>query len=219
MVNIEGIYRPLPKDDREFDPEKHEKTLHKKRPLKGKETWIRKSALQNDRKAELIAERSGEKKQSWFKKLFGIKKEPYLDVLTEQGLNEYIQRSNFTFEEKKEGSKFGWVSGIINGHKLEMDTNVAQNPYNTYYNQKNFFIDGEKISEDDAEKIAEKILRLLVQWSINKNQTEKLGAEAKTELSEKDRAVLEVLGKLPPKEAPELEQAGELKQLGPKTEE
>ncbi len=212
----------MPKGDQEFDPNKHEKTVHTKGPLKGKETWARKTAIQSDREAGAIAERRNlvkEKKSSWLRKLFGIKKETYLDTLTEEGLEEEMQRSPFTFEVSKENSSYHTITGKINGHKIQMDVHIHLDGTLTLKNNEVVFVDDEKIADEDAGMIAEKFLPLLSQWRKNQIQIKKLGVENKTELSKKDRAVMEVLGKLQPKKAPELEGTDEQKQLGPKKEE
>lgn len=219
MVNIEGPHRELPKDDSVFDPEKHEKTVHTKGPLKGKETWVRKSAVESDKKAAEEANRrnSVAKEPSWFARLFGTKKETGLDVLTEHALIEHLRGFNYNNTMTGHNAvSFAWITGEINGHKVEMDAELrASGAHGKFaYNSNNFYIDDMPISTEDAKLIAKKILPLLAQdWH---NQQKAIGLE---EGVKKNRMVLEVLGKLPPKKASELEGKNKQKQLGPKKEE
>lgn len=91
-MNIEGPYRPLPKDDQKFDPEIHKLTKHKKGPLKGKETWIRKSATASDAEAKILAKKTEEaekKEHSWLGNILR-KKGKFTDVFIEEVLAEHL---------------------------------------------------------------------------------------------------------------------------------
>src|SRR3989344_8151997 len=81
------VYRETPPKE-PFDPGRHERTLHTKGPLKDKETWVRKSAIESDEEAGAEADRRMSA-HNWVEKVFG-KKLSYLDVLTEQGIIEHL---------------------------------------------------------------------------------------------------------------------------------
>ena len=111
--------------DSEFNPDIHEKTLHTKGPLKGKETWIRKSAARKDARVQDEADRRNIDREDmgWLKRLF-TKKTTGLDVLTEEALKNHLKKWVFGRLDSRpeaEAEEEEYVfSGEYDGHKISL---------------------------------------------------------------------------------------------------
>jgi len=219
-MGIEGIYRPLPKDDSVFDPEKHEKTVHKKGPLKGKETWIRKSASESDKTAEEEAKirNSVAENQSWFAKLFGkSNKDTALGIAQEEALENEL--AGLKYEEKDYANlddiaKILTISGKYNGYKLEIQLDYDPTILMVGKSYTGKIEDKEIENKKDAKKIWKKLYPLLKQRDYNRKKMEQ--THHKLWIKE---PFLEVLGLQPQRPKKEISETNEPKQLGPKKEE
>lgn len=208
-MNTEGPYRPLPKDDREYDPEKHVKVDEK--------SWVRKSVARTTEDAGVEAKRRSvvTEEPNWFLRLFGkTNKENFHTVLQEEALETDLGALNY--EDNRRGdTESSWgdeeISGKYNGYDIKLKRSGGDL---SLFEPVNGKIDGVELQKKYARKIWKKLRKLLDQRSKNREKLQQINAKLETK-----RSVLEVLGKLPPKETPELEQADEQKQLGPKQEE
>ena len=162
-------YRETPPKE-PFDPGRHEITSHTKGPLKGKETYVRKSAIESDKEAVAEAER----RNSAFnlvEKVFG-KKLSYLDVLTEQGIIEHLGniRQTTVHSDISKNKLALRTEGEFNGYNISIERGY-DDKYHLIYSGS---IDNQIISPDDAEKIFEILDPLIGQQYKNKSSLEQI---------------------------------------------
>lgn len=211
------VYRETPPKE-PFDPSRHEITSHTKGPLKGKETWVRKRAIESDEEAGVEAARRNSA-HNWVEKVFG-KKLSYLDVLTEQGIVEHLGNLKETSIDSNtsKNKRALRIEGEFNGYNIAVDLEFDDNYHFKYKGS----IDNQAINPKDAEKIYKKLNPLIVQRYKNKVALEQVEDRLKkkpelNEILKKEQELQEQYKK----SAPLVEEfmGKKPKQLGPKKEE
>lgn len=200
---VEGPYRTPPKDDEEFDPEKHTKVDEK--------SWVRKSAAETTKKAEAEANKRNLviEEPNWFFRLFGkTNKESGLSVLHEEALETLLENLNYGEYNSPSSvaiTNENEIVGKYNGHNVRVQGN---------YLDYNATINGIQTTKNEAKKIWKKLNALLQQRDKNRKKLKQTNWKLITR-----KPVLEVLGLLPQRPTKELPETTEPKQLPEKTEE
>lgn len=213
-MNPEGPFRETtPREP--FDPTKHEITKHEEGILAGKNTYVRKTAIESDKEATEKAEKRN-LVFNWVDKLLGKKRETYNDVLVEEALKERIN-ADIVIDQPD------FLNEVVFTYK---NHNIHITKYNT--KQHSVLVDGLKVSDKQAELLYKHFFPLLSQINKNNKRTKTIDArlakkqaeilamqEDKRRHEKLEPTVNELLGI----NMSALNEADEPKQLNPKKEE